>query len=193
VKPSNHFFDLVGLAMRWGVHQGDLLDVPADVLICSANVYLALSGGVGGAFLLRYGAAMQDALQEYLSGRRIRHVEQGDVVPMPPCGSPYRAVLHAVAVDGAYESSPAVVAAVLAESLRQAAALGARTVALTAVATGYGRMSIPDFAVGLRRVVGESFPPLERVTIGFRSPHDIEELLALLPELEAVENYPGEG
>src|SRR5262245_10667602 len=86
----------LGTPMRWQVHQGDLLDVPTDVLVCSANVYLALSGGVGGAFLLRYGPAMQEALQRYLSERGIRHVEQGDVVPMPPCGGPYRAVLHAV-------------------------------------------------------------------------------------------------
>jgi O-acetyl-ADP-ribose deacetylase (regulator of RNase III) len=173
--------------MRWRVHQGDLLDVPADVLVCSANVFLALSGGVGGAFLLRYGPAMQEALQQYLSGRALRHVEQGAVIAMPPCGSPYRAVLHAVAVDGAYDSSPAVVASVLAESLRQAAALGAHTVALAAVATGYGRMSMADFAAGLRQVVRGSFAPVERVTIGLRSASDVEELLALMPELHTAE------
>jgi O-acetyl-ADP-ribose deacetylase (regulator of RNase III) len=173
--------------MRWQVHQGDLLDAPADVLVCSANVYLALSGGVGGAFLLRYGPGMQEALQGYLSRRGIRHVEQGDVVPMPPCGSPYRAVLHAVAVDGAYQSSPAVVASVVAKSLRQAAAVEAHTVALAAVGTGYGRMSMPDFAAGLRRVVGEVFPPLERVTIGLRAASDVEELVALMPELGRAE------
>jgi O-acetyl-ADP-ribose deacetylase (regulator of RNase III) len=173
--------------MRWQVHQGDILDVQADVLVCSANVYLALSGGVGGAFLLRYGPAMQVALQQYLAGRGICHVERGDVVPMPPCGSPYRAVFHAVAVDGAYESSPTIVAGVLAESLRQAAALAAHTVALTAVATGYGRMAIPVFAEGLRQVIGKPFPPLERATIGLRSREDVEELLALVPELEKAE------
>jgi O-acetyl-ADP-ribose deacetylase (regulator of RNase III) len=176
--------------MRWEVHQGDILEVSADILVCSANVYLALSGGVGGAFLLRYGPAMQEALQQYLDGRRIRHVERGDVVAMPPCGSPYRAVLHAVAVDGVYESSPAIVAGILAESLRQAAARAAHTVALTAVATGYGRMSIPDFAEGLRQVMGEPFPPLERVTIGLRSREDVEELLALVPELEKADPRP---
>lgn len=177
----------LGLAMHWYVYHGDLLDVPADVLVCSANVYLALSGGVGGAFLLRYGPAMQEALQQYLLQRVIRHVERGDVITMPPCGSPYRAVLHAVAVDGTYESSSAVVALVLAESLRQSAALGAQTVALAAVATGYGRMPMTDFAVAIRQVIRESFPPLERVTIGLRSSADTEELLALIPELKPAE------
>jgi O-acetyl-ADP-ribose deacetylase (regulator of RNase III) len=47
--------------MKWHVHPGDILDIPADVLVSSANVYLTLSGGVGGAFLRRYGVAMQDA------------------------------------------------------------------------------------------------------------------------------------
>lgn len=170
--------------MRWQVYQGDILDVPADVLVCSANVFLTLSGGVGGAFLLRYGLVMQEALQHYLIEWGIRHVEPGDVLSLPPCGGPYHGVLHAVAVNGVYESSPTIVAEVLAKSLLQAAALAATTVALTAVATGYGRMSISDFAAGLRRIIGEAFPPLERVTIGIRSPFDADELLALMPELE---------
>lgn len=170
--------------MRWQVHHGDILDVPADVLVCSANVYLTLSGGVGGAFLLRYGSAMQEALQQYLVERGIRHVERGDVVRLPPCGSPYRAVLHAVGVDGFYESSPSVVGRVVTESIRQSAALAAKTVALTAVATGYGRMSIADFAAGIRPIVREVFRPLERVVIGLHSLFDAEELRALIPELE---------
>jgi O-acetyl-ADP-ribose deacetylase (regulator of RNase III) len=177
------------MPMLWQVHQGDILDVPADVLVCSANVYLALSGGVGGAFLLRYGPAMLEALQQYLAERGIRHVERGDVVTMQPCGSPYRAVLHAVSVDGFYQSSPAVVAGVLAESLRRAAALAAQTVALAAVATGYGRMSIADFAEGLRQVIGTPFPPLQRVTIGLRSREGVEDLRALVPELEAADPF----
>src|SRR4051812_22493006 len=103
--------------MKWQVSQGDILDVPADVLVCSANVYLALSGGVGGAFLLRYGAAMQEALLQHLASRGVRHLERGEVVTMPPCGSPYQAVLHAVAVDGVYDTTPEIVGEVVAESL----------------------------------------------------------------------------
>jgi O-acetyl-ADP-ribose deacetylase (regulator of RNase III) len=173
--------------MRWQVHLGDILDVPADVLICSANVYLTLSGGVGGAFLLRYGPTMQTALECYLRDRGIRHVEQGDVVCMPPCGSPYQAVLHAVAVDGFYQSSANIVATVLGESLRRAAALEAHTVAVTAVATGYGRMSMPEFAVGLQQVIGKAFPPVDCVSLGLRSPEDVEQLLVLIPELTTAE------
>lgn len=45
--------------MRWIVKQGDILAEPADVLVCSANVSLNLSGGVGGEILRRYGDGMQ--------------------------------------------------------------------------------------------------------------------------------------
>jgi O-acetyl-ADP-ribose deacetylase (regulator of RNase III) len=62
--------------MQWQLYNGDILDVPADVLICCANVYLTLSGGVGGAFQLRYGPSMQLALFKYLSDRKVRHVER---------------------------------------------------------------------------------------------------------------------
>jgi O-acetyl-ADP-ribose deacetylase (regulator of RNase III) len=169
--------------MQRSLHLGDILDDPADVLVCSANVYLTLSGGVGGAFSLRYGPTMQESLNEYLRQRNIRHVPRGTVVAMPPCGSPYQAVLHAVAVDGLYESSPDIVAAVIGDSLRQAAALEARIVALAAPANGYGRLNMKDFAEALRSIVDIEITPLERVAIGLRSEADVEELEALVPRL----------
>jgi O-acetyl-ADP-ribose deacetylase (regulator of RNase III) len=171
--------------MHWSLHLGDILDVPADVLVCSANVYLTLSGGVGGAFSLRYGPAMQESLNDYLRQRNTRHVSRGTVVAMPPCGSPYQAVLHAVAVDGTYESSPSVVAAVISDALRQAAALQARTVALAALATGYGRLTMEGFAEALRVVIDMEVSPLERIVIGLRSRADSEELERLVPRLAA--------
>ncbi len=167
--------------MRWLIHHGDLLDVPADVLVCSANVYLTLSGGVGGAYLLRHGPAMQDELNRHLAGRGIRHVSPGDVIETPACGGPYRSVLHAVAVDAFYGTSPEVVAAALTESLRRAAALDARVVALAALGCGYGRMTMADFARALGAVMGRDFAPVEKVVIGLRSAYDVKELRSLMP------------
>lgn len=169
--------------MHWSLFVGDVLDVPADVLVCSANVYLNLSGGVGGAFALRYGPAMQLALHNYLASNNLRFVGRGEVVEMPPCGSTYRAVFHAVSVDAAYDTTPGVVSSVLRESLRRSATLGARSVALTAVGTGYGRLSLPVFAEGLQHVMGLEFPPIEDVILGLRSPYDAEELGGLVPAL----------
>lgn len=162
--------------MRWSVRVGDLLDVSAEVLVCSANVWLNLSGGVGGEFGRRYGTGMQEELHGYLKSRGLNFVGRGEVVEMPACGSPYRAVLHAVGVDAAYETSAGVVAEVLGESLSRAAALGARSVAMAAVGTGYGRLSMREFARGLETVMGREYPPVERVMIGVRSGYDAEEL-----------------
>ena len=170
--------------MRWLVYHGDILDIQADILVCSANVFLNLSGGVGGAFLLRYGPAMQEALHRYLAERGIRHLNRGDVIQMPPCGSPYQAVLHAIAVDGVYETSPEIIASTLRESLKQAARLSASAVALTAVGTGYGRMSMAGFAQAIRSIMQEDFKPIERSVIGLRSPDDVDELITLIPELD---------
>jgi O-acetyl-ADP-ribose deacetylase len=133
----------------WSVVHGDILDQPAEALVCSANPFLTLSGGVGGAFLLRYGPQMQERLTAYLADRGVRHVPPGTVVVMSPCGSPYRVVLHAVAVDGAYDSSVELVRSVALRALEMAAEAGARTVALPALATGYGHLSLAEFAEAL--------------------------------------------
>ena len=167
--------------MRWTIKQGDILAEPADVLVCSANVWLSLSGGVGGEILLRYGPQMQRELHRHLAGRGLRCIRQGEVVSCGPCGTPYKAVLHAVAVDCFYESSPLVIEAVVSGALALAASLGAATVSLTALATGYGRMSIPDFARGLDPLLGLEFPPVTDVVVCLRDRGHAEELSAALP------------
>jgi O-acetyl-ADP-ribose deacetylase len=167
--------------MHWTVKHGDILDEPADILVCSANVFLNLSGGVGGALLLRYGDQMQQELRRHLVDRGANFVRQGEVVACGPCRTPYKAVLHAVAVDAFYESSPAVIESVVWEALRQAAALGARKVALAAVGTGYGRLTVQDFAQGISPLLGQDVPPVEEVVICMRNAQDAEDLSVALP------------
>jgi O-acetyl-ADP-ribose deacetylase (regulator of RNase III) len=106
--------------MRWRVRHGDILDVAADVLVCSANPFLTLSGGVGGSNAVR-------------------------------------------------------------AALRAAADCGARVVALTALATGYGRLSIGQFAQGLPDVIAEDFTPISEVIIGVRGSEDVLELSRVVP------------
>lgn len=171
--------------MRWLIHHGDILDEPADVLVCSANPYLTLSGGVGGALLLRYGGGLQEELREHLRQRSLRHVPRGSVVSTPAEGTSYRAILHAVAVDALYESSATVVTQVVAAALEQAAVMEAvRQVALAAVATGYGRLRYEAFAVGIRPLMERPFPPLDSVTIVVSKRETAAQLLALLPGSE---------
>ena len=165
---------------RWTVTHGDVLDVPADVLVCSANVWLNLSGGVGGAILLRHGDAMQRELHRWLADRGRRHAEPGTVVATGPHGLPVRAVLHAVAVDGFYETTPEQVRACVTTSLAMAADVGAKRVALTALATGFGRMSMAGFAAAVAPVRRAEYPPVDEVVVCVRRPDERETLAAAL-------------
>jgi O-acetyl-ADP-ribose deacetylase (regulator of RNase III) len=169
--------------MIWEIQTCDILDIPADVLVCSANVYLNLSGGVGGSFLMRYGPEMQQWLHRYLADRNIRHVEQRELIAAPPCGSPYRLVLHAVAVDGFYDSSVSIVESLVTRSLRLAAESGANSVAIPAIATGYGKLTLSDFGAALAPLFDQDFPPLRQVVIGVRSDSDADDLKSAHPRL----------
>lgn len=151
--------------MKWCVKSGDILDEPADVLICSANPFLNLSGGVGGSFLLRYGTAMQDEMHAHLESNGVNFVEQGTVVRCAPHGSPYRFVLHAVAVDGMYQSSATVVRRIVEQCLSEVANAGASTIALAALATGFGNLTHADFAEGIKPLRNELFEGIDKVTI----------------------------
>lgn len=150
---------------RWTVGHGDLLDVDADVLICSANPELKLTGGVGGALLLRYGPSVQEELWQALERRGVRFVPRETVVATPGRGTPYRAVLHAVAIDASYRTTPLAVARAAGEALGAAATLGAGRVALTAVGTGFGPLSARQLGQALNPLIGRPFPPVTDVVI----------------------------
>ena len=74
-----------------------------------------------------------------------------------------------MAVDGFYQSSSEVVRGLVEASLNRAAAMGARRVALTALATGYGRMPMRDFAEAIEPLAGREWPPVEEVVICVRN------------------------
>lgn len=170
------------MSIRWTLKHGNILDEPADVLVCSANIFLNLSGGVGGEILLRCGPVVQEELHRYLSERQQRFVRQGDVVASSPHGLPFKAVLHAVAVDGFYQTSPEIVRAVIDKSLQIAASRQANRVALTALATGYGRLSMRRFAEAVEPLIRSEYPPISEVVICVNSRNDRDELDAGLRE-----------
>ncbi len=171
--------------MLWTITHGDILDHPADVLVCSANVFLNLSGGVGGAILLRIGTAMQQELHQHLAKSQKRFVERGEIVATAPHGLQFKTVLHAVAVDGFYRTSPEVVRTVVDKCLARAAALGAKSVSLTALATGYGRLSMDGFAKAIAPLQKAEYPPLELILICVRNGSDEADLNAAMAEHSA--------
>lgn len=61
-----------------------------------------------------------------------------------------------------------------------AADYGARKVALAALATGYGRLPISDFATGIRAIYHQQFFPIKEVVIVVRNSEDALELRELL-------------
>jgi len=138
---------------RWRVVHGDILDVPAEGIVCSANPSLNLSGGVGGAFAMRYGRAIQDHLHGYLREHDLRTIAPGEAVLMPPCGAPYVAVAHAVAIDVFYEARADWIVAAYRGAFEQLASRGCRSIVAACLGCGYGRCAPAEFGSALARLL----------------------------------------
>ena len=150
---------------EWAVKYGNILDEPADILICSGNVSLNLSGGVGADLLQRYGTKMQTALHRILASRTPRAAIRGEVIDYVDEALPYKAILHAVAIDGWYQSSPTIITEIVRLAFERAKAFGGGKVALTALATGFGNLSLGEFADGVRPLLAMDFDPVKEVCL----------------------------
>jgi O-acetyl-ADP-ribose deacetylase len=162
--------------MRLILYNGDIFDVSADVLVCSANVFLNLSGGVGGELHARFGTSIQEELHDKLPKSGARCVQLGEVILTRPRQTPYKAVLHAVAVDAFYDSTSNLITQIVRQALRLSAEEKARTVALTALATGFGHLSVGQFAKGLQPLLQESFSPVEEIVVAIQGTYEFDEL-----------------
>jgi O-acetyl-ADP-ribose deacetylase (regulator of RNase III) len=160
---------------------GDVLDVPADVLIATANPWLQMTGGVNLKIILRpRGEFVQEELQRHLRATGRRYVEPGTVVPTGPGSLPVKHILHAVSIDPSYESSVGLVAETIGTALHQARELGARTVTLPALATGFGPLSMEEFAAALGRATAREWAPLEVLKVVLRQEGDADTVRAAL-------------
>lgn len=150
---------------RWSVIHGDLLDCKADGLICSANPHLNLSGGVGGAFALRYGGAMQSFLHSHLRELDQPFIRPGTAVLAPPSGSPFRAVSHGVSIDGFYETTTETIVQTYLQAFDQLAGAQCRSVVAACLGCGYGRVSASEFKQVIETLLNHEFP-IESVSLG---------------------------
>lgn len=66
------------------VRLGDVLDEHVDILICTANPTLGMSGGVNGALYLRGGEVIQSELRAHLSALKRSYVDAGTVIRTRP-------------------------------------------------------------------------------------------------------------
>lgn len=162
--------------MRCCVKVGDVLDEHADVLICPANPWLNLSGGVNGAILLRGGQVVQDELRAHLLGAGRVALEAGSVVRTGPGPLDVKHILHAVAIDPFYGSSVELVRQVIESALEAARELGAASITMPMLATGYGPLKTEQFGTALASAIGRDWSPIEHLTIVVRSEDDAVEL-----------------
>src|SRR5262245_415544 len=160
---------------------GDVLDVPADVLISSANPWLQMTGGVNLAIILRpRGELVHEELQRYLPDTHPRVVPPGTVVRTGPGSLPVKHILHAVPIDPSYDSSIELVANTIITALTQARELGAKVLSMPALATGFGPLTIDDFAQALKQATALDWSPFETLKVVLRQEADAETVRAAL-------------
>ncbi|WP_442505158.1 macro domain-containing protein [Novipirellula sp. SH528] len=162
--------------MKIEIMVGDVLSFPADVLISTANPWLNLSGGVNGAILTACGEGIQAELHAHLKRLGAAAVPAGTVVRSEPSSLPFRHILHAVAIDPFYDSSPELVHATFSNAMAMAIELGAKSISSPTLATGYGPMSISDFGNAIAPLVGDSRFDGISVTIVVRGKDDAKVL-----------------
>jgi O-acetyl-ADP-ribose deacetylase (regulator of RNase III) len=150
---------------RWCVSNTDILNAKSDGLICSANPSLNLSGGVGGAFLLGYGTEMQDFLHGQLRSSGRRFIEPGNAVMAPPCGSMYKAIAHAVAIDAFYDTNCTFIRSAYENAIHQLAAASCRTISAACLACGYGRCTISQFIESIEPLIAKPYANVDTITL----------------------------
>jgi O-acetyl-ADP-ribose deacetylase (regulator of RNase III) len=152
--------------MEVEVLAGNILDVPADVLVSTANPWLQMTGGVNLGIVVRpKGEQVYGELQDYLRDTVQKMVAPGTIVCTGPGSLPVKKILHAVSIDPSYDSSVELVRDTIVRALSQARELGARTVTLPALATGFGPLLIEEFAMALRQALAQDWSPLETLTV----------------------------
>jgi O-acetyl-ADP-ribose deacetylase (regulator of RNase III) len=154
---------------------GNIVEVPADVLISTANPWLQMTGGVNLAIIVRpKGDLVYEELQRYLRDSGQSFVDPGTVVCTGPDSLPVKNILHAVAIDRSYDSSVELVAATIVKALTRARELGARTVTLAALATGFGPLLMADFAAALKQALQRDWTPLEGLKVVVKHEEEAE-------------------
>lgn len=166
--------------MQVSVLVGDVFEYGADVLICSANPWLNMSGGVGGEILRRTGHRIQAELRNWLASTASASVAPGTVFCTSAGDLPFRHILHAVAIDPFYESSLSLVETTLERAFDMARTIRANSLAMPALATGYGRLSIEVFGQAFAAVLKKDWSPLHQVNLVVRSEENAKLILRQL-------------
>jgi O-acetyl-ADP-ribose deacetylase (regulator of RNase III) len=153
---------------------GDIVDEPSDGLVCSGNVQLNMSGGVNGELLVRGGLNMQRQLHDWLRQQGKRFVEPGFAMRIGPEPFTFKSIVYAVGIDCWYDSSVELVSETLRNAFELLQEDDCKTVAVPAIATGYGHLSKIDFGRALRKCIAEGPWAFEEVRVVLRSSDSLE-------------------
>lgn len=164
--------------MNVSVVVGDVLECSADVLISTANPWLNMSGGVNGA-ISQCCPEIQSELWAHLASTGKSAIPAGSVVRTSAGSLPFTHIIHAIAIDPFYDSSMELVCKTLVAAFELARSLNARSISLPTLATGYGPMSITEFARAFSNS-GVDGSGLDDVTIVVRNQEDAETITSVL-------------
>lgn len=136
--------------------RGDITRQRVDAIVNAANTLLAPGGGVCGAIHRAAGPALEGEC------RQVRHTIYPDGLPVGDAVStgagmlPARWVIHTVGPDARRgQTDPALLASCFVTSLREAAEVGAQSVAFPAVSAGIFGWDVRDVArVAVDAVLG---------------------------------------
>jgi O-acetyl-ADP-ribose deacetylase (regulator of RNase III) len=163
--------------------QGDILAERVEAIVVSANPWLNLSGGVGGALLLAGGQHVQRELHDFLQKAGKAWLPAGSIVctgPGPLAENGCRLLVHAVAIDALYQTDQETLRKTLASALQAAAERGLRTIAVPALATGYGPLSIREFCLAALPILQADWPGLEECLLVLKDAEGLHDAAAVL-------------
>lgn len=159
---------------------GDICDIPADVIVTTANNLLNMSGGVNGEILMRGGEDVQKELYRYKESKSLKVVPEGTVVKTSAGPLTCKYLLHAVAVNGAYESSKELVVKLVSSIMQMLQDdSDVSSVAIPALGTGYGNLTIADFSEGIKSIDFDVYDSISEVKIVFYNQEGLDEALGV--------------
>lgn len=129
------------------IETGDITTIAVDAIVNAANSSLMGGGGVDGAIHRRGGPAILEECRRLREDELPDGLPAGQAVATTAGDLPARWVIHTVGpVHSTTEDRSQILASCYRESLRVAAALGARTVSFPAISAGVYGWPIDDAA-----------------------------------------------
>jgi O-acetyl-ADP-ribose deacetylase (regulator of RNase III) len=129
------------------------------------------------------GELVFEELQRHLHESGKRYVDPGTVVCTGPGSLPVKKILHAVSIDPSYDSSVQLVADTIVRALTRARELDARVVTIPALATGFGPLSMEEFAKALKQALLQDWTPLETLKVVLKHEEDADRVRGVISEV----------